>query len=59
MNKKQAKAMKKGYKEAGVIYWTNDMKRAIQKIHLARIAWKIIAITELFIIAAGIFIWIR
>lgn len=30
MNKKQAKAVKKGYREAGQLYWTDEMSAMIK-----------------------------
>lgn len=59
MNKKQAKAMRKGYKEAGTIYWTKDMEKAIRKIHRSRRTWKSLFFIELIIIATSVFLWIR
>lgn len=31
MNKKQAKVMKKGYREAGQMYWTDEMAAILRK----------------------------
>jgi len=31
MNKKQTKAMRKGYREAGQIYWTDEMVEILKK----------------------------
>lgn len=33
MNKKQAKAARKGYKEAGEIYWTKEMEKILRGLH--------------------------
>jgi hypothetical protein len=33
MNKKQAKAARKGYKEAGQLYWTDEMAAILKGLH--------------------------
>ena len=33
MNKKQAKRMKKGYREAGQLYWTDEMAAILKGLH--------------------------
>ena len=33
MNKKQAKAIRRGYKEAGQIYWTKEMEKILRALH--------------------------
>lgn len=45
MNKKQAKTMKKGYREAGAIYWSKEMAAEIQKLNNNRKMWTSIAFT--------------
>ena len=36
MNKKQAKRMKKGYREAGQLYWTDEMTAILKNLHRAK-----------------------
>ena len=33
VNKKQTKTMKKGYREAGQIYWTDEMTAILKALH--------------------------
>lgn len=51
MNKKQAKTMRKGYRDAGAVYWTKDMEKAIRKIHArSRIFFSIAIIEAVFVV---------
>jgi|WetSurMetagenome_2_1015567.scaffolds.fasta_scaffold133169_4 hypothetical protein len=50
--KKQRKEQLKGYREAGQIYWTNDMEKAIRKIRNEKYSWMAAAIVEAVLLAA-------
>ena len=41
MNKKQAKAARKGYREAGQIYWTDEMAAMLKKKNRELIAYRV------------------
>lgn len=41
MNKKQAKATRKGYREAGQLYWTDEMTAMIKGKNRALAAYRI------------------
>ena len=41
MNKKQAKAARKGYKEAGQLFWTDEMTAMLRKKHKELIAYRL------------------
>jgi len=41
MNKKQSKAMKKGYREAGQLYWTDEMAGILRKKNAELIAYRL------------------
>jgi hypothetical protein len=45
MNKKQAKTMKRGYRDAGAIYWSKEMAAEIRKLNNNRKMWTSIAFT--------------
>lgn len=49
MNKKQAKTMKKGYRDAGAVYWSKEMAAAIRKLNNNRKMWSSLALTFLCI----------
>jgi len=51
--KKQRKEQLKGYREAGQIYWTNDMEKAIRKIRNEKYNWIAATIVETILLAAG------
>lgn len=51
MNAKQARIARKGYKEAGHIYWTKDMEKAIRAIHKSKNFWKGFALVEIPVLA--------
>jgi hypothetical protein len=40
MNKKQAKATRKGYREAGQLYWTDEMAAILKKKNRELIAYR-------------------
>ena len=40
MNKKQAKAARKGYREAGQLYWTDEMAAILKKKQRELIAYR-------------------
>lgn len=40
MNKKQSKAMKKGYREAGQLYWTDEMAGILKKKNAELVAYR-------------------
>ena len=40
MNKKQAKVMKKGYREAGQMYWTDEMAAILRKKNAELLAYR-------------------
>jgi len=50
--KKQRQSTLKGYREAGQLYWTADMEKAIRKIHRHSEYWMTAAIAEGLIIIA-------
>lgn len=53
--KKQRRTTLKGYREAGRLYWTDDMVKQIEKIRFQREFWMTAAICEgLFIVAVVI-----
>ena len=41
MNKKQAKAARKGYREAGQLYWTDEMAAILKKKQRELIAYRV------------------
>lgn len=41
MNKKASKAMRKGYREAGQLYWTDEMAGILRKKNAELIAYRI------------------
>ena len=41
MNKKQAKATRKGYREAGQLYWTDEMAAILKKKNRELIAFRV------------------
>ena len=41
MNKKQAKVMKKGYREAGQMYWTDEMAAILRKKNAELLAYRV------------------
>lgn len=41
MNKKQAKATRKGYREAGQLYWTDEMAAMLKKKNRELIAYRV------------------
>ena len=40
MNKKQAKATRKGYREAGQLYWTDEMAAMLKKKNRELVAYR-------------------
>jgi hypothetical protein len=46
MSQSKNKAIRAGYKQAGAIYWTQDMETIIRKIRADRYAWMTAAIVE-------------
>lgn len=40
MNKKQSKMMKRGYREAGQLYWTDEMAAMLKKKNRELIAYR-------------------
>jgi hypothetical protein len=40
VNKKQSKAVKKGYREAGQLYWTDEMSAILKKKNRELIAYR-------------------
>lgn len=60
MNKKQAKAARRGYKEAGEIYWTQEMEKILRGLHrrnrglLAAVAVQAIFIVGFIFRGAGV-----
>lgn len=51
MNKKQAKAARKGYREAGQLYWTNEMAAILKGLHRKNKAlFCAVAVESLFIL---------
>ena len=52
MNKKQAKAARKGYREAGQLYWTDEMTKILKGLHRKnKIFLTIAAVEAVFIVA--------
>lgn len=49
------KAIQEGYKQAGAIYWTADMEKAIRKIRADMYTWMTAAIVEACVIAGLIY----
>lgn len=41
MNKKQAKATRKGYREAGQLYWTDEMAAILRKKNRELIVYRV------------------
>lgn len=60
MNKKQAKAARRGYREAGAIYWTEEMEKILRGLHrrnrglLAAVAVQAIFIVGFILRGAGV-----
>lgn len=51
MNKKQAKAARKGYREAGQLYWTDEMTKILKGLHRKnKIFLTIAAIESIFLL---------
>ena len=52
MNKKQAKAARKGYREAGQLYWTDEMAGILKGLHRKNKALLCaVAVESVFIVA--------
>lgn len=52
MNKKQAKATRKGYREAGQLYWTDEMSAILRGLHVKNKALLCAVVVEsVFIVA--------
>ena len=47
MNKKQAKAARKGYKEAGQLFWTDEMAAMLRKKQKELVAYRWVMIGAL------------
>jgi len=51
MSARKKKEIRKGYRQAGQIYWTIDMERIIRRVRAGRYAFLTAAIIEACIIA--------
>ncbi len=41
--------MRKGYHDAGAIYWTADMEKRIRRIYRSRTIWMVVALLALIL----------
>ena len=51
MSARKKKEIRKGYRQAGQIYWTVDMERIIRRTRAAKYIWMTVAIVEACVIA--------
>jgi hypothetical protein len=55
MSARKKKEIRKGYRQAGAIYWTVDMERIIRRVRASRVFWMTAAIVEACVIAGLIY----
>ena len=55
MSARKKKEIRKGYRQAGQIYWTVDMEKSIRRIRAAKYIWMTAAIVEACVIAGLIY----
>ncbi|MGO8695991.1 MAG: hypothetical protein ACLQMF_20195 [Rectinemataceae bacterium] len=49
MSARKQKEMRKGYHDAGAIYWTADMEKRIRRIYRSRTIWMVVALLALIL----------
>ena len=54
MSARKKKEIRKGYRQAGAIYWTKDMEKIIRRIRAWRTIWMGIALIEAVALAGWI-----
>ena len=54
MSGRKKKEIRKGYRQAGHLYWTNDMERSIRGLHARAYVFGIIAAVEAVFVVAFI-----
>ena len=54
MSARKKKEIRKGYRQAGHIYWTVDMERIIRRTRAARIFWMGAALIEAIFVIGSI-----
>jgi len=55
MSARKKKEIRKGYRQAGQIYWTLDMEKSIRRIRAVKYIWMTAAIVEACVIAGLIY----
>ena len=55
MSARKTKEIRKGYRQAGQIYWTLDMEKSIRSIRAVKYLWMTAAIVEACVIAGLIY----